>query len=96
METHKMGVSVSDMAYEIEANTRTIYRDLQALQYAGFPIYTEREGNQSLWKLISKPGISNVFPFTLTELMSLHFCRDMLAGLEGTVFKESFGSLSIK
>lgn len=36
----RMGKSASHLAQDLECNPRNIYRDLQALQVAGFPIYT--------------------------------------------------------
>jgi predicted DNA-binding transcriptional regulator YafY len=40
--TSRQGKSAADLAGEIECHPRTLYRDLEALQSAGFPIYTER------------------------------------------------------
>jgi predicted DNA-binding transcriptional regulator YafY len=37
--TSKIGKSAADLAEEMEANPRTVYRDLEALQVAGFPIF---------------------------------------------------------
>jgi predicted DNA-binding transcriptional regulator YafY len=35
------------LANELEVPLRTVYRDLDAIQEAGFPIYTDREGKNS-------------------------------------------------
>jgi len=38
----KHGKAVADLVKEENCHPRTIYRDLEALQEAGFPIYSER------------------------------------------------------
>ena len=43
LEARRMGVSVPDLANELEANARTIYRDIEALEMAGFPLYSEKK-----------------------------------------------------
>ena len=44
----KQGKSVRDLATDLDCHPRTVYRDLEALQVAGFPVYNERVGNKSL------------------------------------------------
>ena len=46
------GKSAAELAEEIECHPRTLYRDLEALQAAGFPIYTERIEGKNLWSLL--------------------------------------------
>ncbi|MBI4763186.1 MAG: HTH domain-containing protein, partial [Deltaproteobacteria bacterium] len=48
----RTGKSAADLAEEMEAHPRTVYRDLEALQVAGFPIYTERVDGKNLWSLL--------------------------------------------
>ncbi|MDP2645397.1 MAG: HTH domain-containing protein [Desulfobacterales bacterium] len=52
MLSSRMGKSAADLARELECTARTIYRDLEALQEAGFPIYTERINSKNLWSLL--------------------------------------------
>ena len=40
----RQGRSVPELADMVECHTRTVYRDLEALQAAGFPVTTERDG----------------------------------------------------
>ncbi len=42
METRRTGISGNDLATELDVPPRTVYRDLEALQEAGFPLYTEK------------------------------------------------------
>jgi predicted DNA-binding transcriptional regulator YafY len=93
LESRKRGLTINDLSDELDAPARTVYRDLEALQEAGFPLYSEKEDRQAYWKFVAgyKPGSS--IPFTTTELMSLHMSRDVLKIFEGTVFQESIESL---
>ena len=89
----RMGKSAADIARDLNCHPRTVYRDLDALQSAGFPMYTERVDGKSLWSLLDTVKHHFPIPFTLTELMALHFSRDVLKVLEGTVFYDSLESL---
>jgi predicted DNA-binding transcriptional regulator YafY len=91
--TSKMGKSAAELASEMEANPRTVYRDLEALQVAGFPIYTERVDGKNLWSLLDTMKHQIPIPFSLTELMALYFSRDMMKVFKDTVFYENLESL---
>jgi predicted DNA-binding transcriptional regulator YafY len=93
MESRKMGVTGIDLAHELETPLRTVYRDLEAIQDAGFPVYAEKEGKSSYWKLVDTFKKDLPLPFTATELMALHMSRDVLSIFEGTIFHESIESL---
>jgi len=89
----RRGQSVRELAAELSCHHRTVYRDLEALQVAGFPIYKEREGNKTRWALLESARHLIPVPFSLTELMALYFSRDMLKVLKETVFYESLETL---
>ncbi|MDZ7697730.1 MAG: helix-turn-helix domain-containing protein [Deltaproteobacteria bacterium] len=80
------GKSAADLARDLDCHPRTVYRDLEALQVAGFPIYTERAGGKNLWSLLDTMKHHIPVPFTLTELMALYFSRDMLRCLRTRPF----------
>jgi predicted DNA-binding transcriptional regulator YafY len=42
IEASSSGLTVAEIAKREETGLRSIYRDLEALQSAGFPLYTER------------------------------------------------------
>ena len=89
----KRGKSVQDLASELSCHSRTVYRDLEALQVAGFPVYTERQNQKNYWSLMDSAKHLIPIPFNITELMALYFSRDMLKMLKNTLFYDSLESL---
>lgn len=87
------GKSAAQLSEEIDCHPRTVYRDLDALQAAGFPIYTEKVEGKSLWSLLDTVKHEIPIPFNLAELMALYFSSDMLRIFKGTVFYDSLESL---
>lgn len=73
-------------------NPRTVRRDLEALEAAGFPITTDRVNGQTRWKLMEGFRDIPALAFSPTELMSLIFSRDLLKPLEGTEIQASLTS----
>lgn len=75
---------------------RTLRRDLEALEAAGFPLVTDRAAGETRWKLIE--GYRRIPALTLsaTELMALTFSRDLLKPLEGTQIQASLDSALTK
>jgi len=87
------GKTAAELADEVECTQRTVYRDLEALQAAGFPVYNERDDGRSLWQLSDAVKKQTPLPLSLPELMALYFCSDMVKTLPDTVFHESLESL---
>jgi predicted DNA-binding transcriptional regulator YafY len=89
----KRGKSVQDLAGELSCHSRTVYRDLEALQVAGFPVYTERKNQKNYWSLMESARHQIPIPFNIAELMALYFSSDMLKMLKNTLFYDSLDSL---
>jgi predicted DNA-binding transcriptional regulator YafY len=89
----RSGKSVPELAQMVECHTRTAYRDLDALQAAGFPVTTEREGHRVVWSLLDASRHTLPIPLSLAELMALYFGRRMAEVLRGTVFHDALESL---
>ncbi len=89
----RVGKSIEDLAVDLECHPRTVYRDLDALQAAGFPLYTEKRGGKKLWALLDAARHQIPIPFSVTELMALYFSLGMMKVLENTVFHESLDTL---
>ncbi len=93
MESRKYGISGNELAIELDTPLRTIYRDLKAIEEAGFPLYTDKDGKNSVWKMVDGFKKDFPIPMTGTELMALHMSRDLLSILHGTVFHDSIETL---
>lgn len=87
------GKTKHDLAAELECHHRTVYRDLEALQAAGFPLITEQRDNRTYWSIMEGTRQQMPLPLSLTELMALYFSRNMLKVLQGTAIYESLTSL---
>jgi len=87
LESSRHGATIDALAKDLEVTTRTIRRDLAALQEAGFPLFDERDDEgRAHWRLDGhvlkglEPG------FTLAELCALYLSRNMLEAVAGTPF----------
>ena len=96
IEVSRHGLTAAQIADIGGTSLRTAYRDLDDLQAAGFPIYSDPRENGSRWKLIETFASRLPVPFTLTELLTLHLGRDLFGVLRGTVFHDSLESLMDK
>jgi len=85
------GITIGELAEEFGVNRRTIYRDLRALQDAGYPILSEVIEGTTYWKL--EPSFKDIEPITFNEneLMALYFSRKLLKTIEGPPFQTDLG-----
>jgi predicted DNA-binding transcriptional regulator YafY len=74
------GIAVDDAARKLGCTVRTIWRDLRALEQAGFPLYDDKggDGRRSLWKLEEKFTLGLPVKLTLAETAALLMSRDLL------------------
>ena len=88
LESSRHGISIDGMASELEVTTRTIRRDLAALQEAGFPLYDEHdEQGRARWRLDGQVLKGLETGFTLAELCALYLSRNLLESVAGTPFQ---------
>ena len=90
------GKTASELAETLGCTTRTVYRDLDALQAGGFPITTEMRDNRSYWTIVNAHRQKVPLAFSIPELMALYFGKDMLKTYRGTVFYDAIKSLLSK
>lgn len=96
LEAAKYGKTVRELADEFGVTTRTIYRDLAALQEVGFPLADEARDNHTYWSLGKSPFKHlDALGFSLSELCALYLSRRMLEALTGipfqTALSDAFG-----
>ncbi len=74
------GIAVDDAARKLGCTVRTIWRDLRALEQAGFPLYDDKggDGRRSLWKLEERFTLGLPVKLTLAETAALLMSRDLL------------------
>ena len=86
-------VTIDDLAARTGVTTRTIRRDLEALQTAGFPLFDETHDGKKFWTLEQKAFKRlDDTAFTLAELSALYFSRTLVECLAGTPFERDVHS----
>jgi proteasome accessory factor B len=80
--------TAQDLADEHGVTERTIRRDIEALQEAGFPLYDERMDGRKVWRLVQGYKQKLTQTFTLAELAALFFGRNLMSFLGGAPFAQ--------
>lgn len=100
LETARYGKSLDQLTRELVdvlglagLSGRTVRRDLEALQAAGFDVDTHTTPRGAVWKL--GPALRGLpkLSATCTELLALSMGRDLLAPLAGTPYAQGIDSL---
>ncbi len=85
--------TIDDLARKTGVTTRTIRRDLEALQTSGFPLYDELVEGKRYWTLEAKAFRRlDDTGFTLAELSALYFSRTLVECLAATPFQQDVAS----
>ena len=88
LESSRHGATIDALASDLEVTTRTIRRDLAALQEAGFALYDERDDNGRVrWRIDGQALHGLEAGFTLPELCALYLSRNLLEAVAGTPFQ---------
>ena len=86
-------VTIDDLAERTGVSTRTIRRDLEALQAAGFPLFDELHDGKKYWTLEQRAFRRlDDTGFTLAELTALYFSRSLVECLAATPFQRDVRS----
>ena len=86
-------VTIDELAERTGVSTRTIRRDLEALQSAGFPLFDEVHDGKKYWTLEQKAFRRlDATGFTLAELTAIYFSRSLVECLAATPFQRDVRS----
>jgi predicted DNA-binding transcriptional regulator YafY len=88
------GVTIDELAALCGVTTRTIRRDLQALEEAGFPLFDDKSADdgRTRWKVNGQAFKGLAAGLTVSELCALHFSRSLVESLAGTPFRDEVAS----
>src|SRR5882672_5822341 len=88
------GVTIDELAALCAVTTRTIRRDLQALEEAGFPLFDDRsnEDGKTRWRMNGQAFKGLSAGLTVSALCALYFSRTLLESLSGTPFRDDVES----
>jgi predicted DNA-binding transcriptional regulator YafY len=79
------GNTIPKLATDLDVSPRTIRRDLDALQLAGFPVYDETINGTKFWRMETKPmGALARKGLTFSELSALYFSRALIECFAGS------------
>jgi predicted DNA-binding transcriptional regulator YafY len=82
-------LTIDEMAARTGVTTRTIRRDLEALQEAGFPLFDEVHDGKRYWTLEQRAFRRlDDTGFNLAELSALYFSRTLVECLAATPFQQ--------
>jgi predicted DNA-binding transcriptional regulator YafY len=87
------GISVAELAEETGVGRRTIQRDLIAIQEAGYPLISEWQESEKVYRFLTRFKDVPPISFTLQELMTLSLLRSQLDLLNGTPFLDEMQSI---
>jgi predicted DNA-binding transcriptional regulator YafY len=87
---------VSRLPSDYPRHGRTVRRDLEALEAAGFPILNERIEGRVRWRLMDGIRHAPAIGFSPTELMALVLSRSLLRPLAGTEIQAALESAMAK
>lgn len=97
VESARAGVTIHQLARDTDVTTRTIRRDLQALQEAGFAIFDEGEENETKrWKLDTQPFRAVQEGLSVSDVAALYLSRSIVEALSGWPLVDELGKALAK
>ena len=84
IESRRTGVTIHELSRNTGVSTRTIRRDLQALQEAGFSVFDEGEENETKkWRLEAQPFRALQDGLSVSDVAALYLSRALVEALPG-------------
>ena len=98
IEKSRLGLTVEEMATASGVKKRTIWRDMAALQEAGFPLTSDKgDDRKTRWMLLSLPLKALHSPgLSVVEVCSLYMSRALLTAMPGAAFADGLAGLMTK
>jgi predicted DNA-binding transcriptional regulator YafY len=97
-EHARFGLTLDELRRELSVTRRTLYRDLELMEAAGYRFIKEGGGggDSKTWRF--PPGLRKApdQPYTESELLSLYFCMNLLQPLRGTPLRDGVESVLAK
>jgi proteasome accessory factor B len=97
-EHSKFGLTIPELCRECDVTRRTLYRDLDQMEDAGYRFVKEGGGGGDAKKWKFPPGMRRApdRPYTESELLSLYFCMNLMQPFRGTTLRDGLESLLSK
>lgn len=97
-EHSRYGMTINELCREMTVTRRTLYRDLEMVEEAGYRFVREGGGGGFSKKWRFPPGMRKApdKPYTESELLSLYFCMNLLQPFRGTPLRDGVESLLAK
>jgi predicted DNA-binding transcriptional regulator YafY len=97
VESRRTGVTIHELAALVNVTTRTIRRDLQALQEAGFAVFDEGEENETKrWRLDTQPFRAVQEGLSVADVAALYLSRSVVESLSGWPLADELGAAFVK
>jgi proteasome accessory factor B len=89
----RRGLTLDELAEEFDVDRRTVHRDLNAVEQAGYALTTEWSDGKKVYSFLTRSRNLPPITFTLPQLMSLYLLRSLGAHLSGTPFQAEIDEL---
>lgn len=89
----RRNMTLDELAEECDVDRRTIHRDLNAVQEAGYTLTSEWQDGKKVYSFLSRSRNIPPITFTLNQLMSLYLLRSLGVHLAGTPFQREIDEL---
>lgn len=97
IESSRTGATIHQLSRDTGVTTRTIRRDLQALQEAGFALFDEGEGNETKrWKLDTQPFRAVEEGLSVSDVAALYLSRSIVEALSNWPLVDELGTALAK
>lgn len=89
----RRGMTLDELAEECDVDRRTIHRDLNAVEEAGYTLTTEWQEGKKVYSFLTKSRNIPPITFTLNQLLTLYLLRSLGSYLAGTPFQAEIDEL---